>query len=253
MFSRIFLMLALILGLLLPLAKAEPVQAKEVEIGYLWSLYFDFEQNFDGILTIEVGPWKNGELTSVTGTSQATVRCRPIGNVSLDKGDAVFEGAGHVECAMDLGQIVWNNHNLVINGVDNYGSMVLRARVNSFTNAVSPILTHPDAAWSLDFSQTHSVAMNQELWNNAGSLDATFPGVTINTWQTYTYLYSCISNGGPCDATFGAGAQMQGTPTAGSRTLFTTGPVTFDIGRNGAAFFTGRMDSVLIDPGNSAH
>jgi hypothetical protein len=252
-FSKVLLTLALVLALLLPLSNPEPVQAQEKEIGYLWSLFFDFEQSFDGVLTVEVGPWKDGELVEVHETSTTSVKCERVGVVYLQGGDAVFEGAGHIQCFMDLGEIVWNNHSLVINEIDSYGSMVLRTRLNSAVSALAPIFTHADAAYSIDFSQTHATTLKQELWNNAGLLQASFPGAPINSWHTYTQLYSCISNGGPCDATFRVGAQVQSVPTAGGRIQFSTGPATFDIGRNGGTFFTGRMSSLLIDPGNSAH
>ena len=252
-FLKVILTVALILGLLIPLSKPAPVQAKAKERGYLWSLFFDFENNFDGVLTIRVGPWENGELISVDETSTATVHCKPVGSVALDAGDAVFKGAGYLQSAMDLGKIVLHNHNLVVNAVDNYGSMVLRTRVKSFANTVAPIFTHPNAAYNIDFTQTSSVTMNEELWNGAGLLQATFPGVTINNWQTFTYQYRCIANGGPCDAAFGAGGQVQNAPTAGSRVQFSTGPAIFEIGHGGGSFFTGRMDAVRIDPGNSAH
>ena len=63
MFAKVLLASTLILGLLFPLATPQPARA-EVEYGYLWLLYFDFEQSFDGVLTIEVGPWENGNLVS---------------------------------------------------------------------------------------------------------------------------------------------------------------------------------------------
>jgi hypothetical protein len=246
------LLLALLLAGLLPVARPHTAQAA-AEWGYLWSLDFDFEQRFDGVLTIKVGPWKDGELVEVSETSTAIVSCAPVGDIALDAGDAVFKGAGHIECKLDLAAVVWNNHKLQINPVDNYGSIVLRARVNGAANAVAPLFTHPNARYSLDFTQTSAVTLNHELWNNVGPLGVTVPGVTINTWQTYTYLYQCISHGGPCEARLSAGGQTQVVPTAGSRVQFSTGPTTLDIGRDGGAYFTGRIAAIRIDPGNSAH
>jgi hypothetical protein len=241
----------LLLSLLFPFAKPEPVRA-EAEYGYLWSLSFDFEKSFDGVLTIEVGPWKNGELVEVHETSTATVPCKRVGNVQLDNGDAVFSGAGYLTCTLHLAETVWNNHKLTIAEVDTYGSIWMSAKVNGAANAIAPIFNHPNAAYSLDFSQTWATTLSQSLWNGLGPLEATFPGVAINTWETYTAEYGC-SVAGPCFADFAAGPQQQTQPAAGAWVQFSTGPTSFDIGHHGGVFFTGRMASLIVDPGNSAH
>jgi hypothetical protein len=225
------------------------VRAESKEIGYLWSIFFDFDKSYDAILTIEVGPWKDGDLVEVHESSTTVIRCTPIGGVALGGGIATFTG-GHLECPLDLAATVLNNHKLSINAVDTYGSILLRTRMMSNSNTVVPLFTHPDASYSLDFSATSSVTMQQQLWNGLGLSQANFMGVTINTWQTYTYLYRCISHGGPCDANFAVGPQSQSFPTAGSRVQFSTGPTSFQVG--GAAF-NGQIDALLIDPGNSAH
>jgi hypothetical protein len=248
--ARRLLALALILGALLPMAKLQPVFAQDEHLGYLWKAEWNFEKSFDGVLIIEVGPWKNGDLLSVEETSTTTIHCEPVGSVHLDGGDAVFKG-GHLQCDMNLAETVLNNHQLQIGEVDSYGSIVLRARVNSAANTVVPIFSHQDAAYSLDFTQTFAAKMNQELWNGAGLLQATFPGVLINAWETYGYEYSCNANGSACSAAFSAGPQIQSMPTAGSRVQFSTGPTTFEIGRDGGATFEGRIAGLIVDPGNS--
>ncbi|HMN29129.1 MAG TPA: hypothetical protein PKE45_13335 [Caldilineaceae bacterium] len=249
--QRFLLVLVLAFGIFLPVANPQPVRA-EGQYGYLWSLFFDFEQSFDGILTIEVGPWENGDLTAVEATSTVTVPCKRVGNVQLNGGDAVFSGSGYLSCTLNLAETVWNNHKLAIGKVDTYGSMVMRARVNGATNTVAPLFSHPNAAYRLDFTQTSATTLSQTLWNGVGPLQATFPGVTINNWQTYTAQYIC-SIAGPCSASFAAGPQQQNQPTAGTRVQFATGPTTFEIGHGGGLFFSGRIASLLVDPGNSAH
>ncbi|MEX1019268.1 MAG: hypothetical protein WDZ49_06395 [Litorilinea sp.] len=251
--SRWLLTLALVVAFLLPMGQATPVQAQEVERGYLWSIYWDFEHNFHGLLAIEVGPWEDGELTEVEETSTTRVICYPVGNVLLNAGDAVFDGASYLECDLDLAQTVLDNHGLTIEDVDSYGSILLRADANVEAIGPAPIFTHADAQYGLDFTQTQSVTMQQSLWNNAGPQQAAFPGVTLNTWQTYTFTYSCIALGGPCDATHEVSGQSQTDVTAGSRTRFSTGPATFAIGHNSGDFLTGRLGSLFIDPGNSVH
>lgn len=247
------LLVALVVGLLAPVANAQPAHAAPYELGYLWALNFDFDKDFNALLTIEVGPWENGDLVKVEESSTAIVKCSPAGNVTLDKGSAVFAAGGYLECEMDLAAIVAANHGLQIDQVDTYGSIIVRARLNSTSNSVSPIFTHPDAAYSLDFTNTSSVKVSQQLWNGIGPSEATFPGITTNTWNSYTFFYRCISNGGPCDANFAAGPQQDSQMTAGSWAQFSTGPTSFQIGSNGAATFTGRIDHLIVDPGNSAH
>lgn len=245
--------LLLVVGLLMPLAQPLPVQAQDEEIGYLWSLYFDFEHNFDGVLTIEVGPWKNGNLVEVHETSKSVVRCSRVGPVQLNGGDAVFNGASYLTCQMDLAAVVEANHGLIIDPVDDYGSIVAYTKAQATSATVLPIFTHPDARYSLDMTIPSQPTVVQTLWNGVGPMQATFAAPGYNSWQSYTHLYSCISNGGPCTATFGVGAQVQNVPTAGSRAQFSTGPTTFEIGYDSGLFFVGRMASLLIDPGNSAH
>lgn len=247
---RFLCTLGLLLGLLLPFVAPEPVYA--AQYGYLWSLTFDFEHNFDGVLTLEVGPWENGQLIAVEATSKVMVPCERVGNVQLDGGDAVFSGTGYLTCRLHLAAAVRNNHGLVIGDTDTYGSIVMHTRALGDVNAVMPIFTHQDAAYSLDFSQTWQATLAQSLQNGVGPLQATFPGVAINSWENFTAEYNC-SIAGPCSATFAAGPQQQLQPTAGSRVQFSTGPTTFDIGHAGGVYFSGRIAALVVDPGNSAH
>ena len=246
-------LLALLVSLLIPVAQPQQVFAQEEELGYLWALDFSFDKDYDAVLTIEVGPWKDGELVGVNETSTTVVSCTPVGNVDLDNGEAVFKGAGHLQCAMNLGQIVWDNHGLMISEVDVYESILVHAKVKTTSNTVAPIFTHPDATYAIDFSQNGAATLSQSLSNKAGVLQSSFPNVTTGSWQDYYYEYICIANGGPCDAYFGVSGQTQSMPTVGGRTRFATGPTTFEIGRNGGTYFNGRLDSLIVDPGNSAH
>lgn len=158
-------------------------------------------------------------MKEVADTSTATVRCKPVGGVSLDSGDAVFANSGYLRCSMDLAQIVWENHNLQIPAVDSYGSVYAANKLMRTANGIAPIFTHRDAKYSIDFSNTQSATLHQALSNQAGPLQANYPGITINAWHIMEMQYICVSNGGLCDANF----------------------------------FTGRMTSLVVDPGNSAH
>jgi hypothetical protein len=249
-FTRSVLWLTLIaLALLAPLA--QPAQAQKPEYGYLWSLEFDFEHNFNGLLTIEVGPWKNGDLVAVDATSKATVPCKRVGIVYLKSGDAVFDG-GHLECELNLGAIILANHGLVVAPQDSYGSILFRTDLESTAANVAPIFTHPDARYVVDFSQTWAVTVAQELENNLGPQQAFFPGVIGFSRNTYTLEYGCVWLG-PCNSTFAVGPSIQVSPPGGDRISFATTPTTFMIGRDGGTTFRGRMGALLIDPGNTVH
>ena len=195
---------------------------------------------------------KNGELTEVYETSTAIVRCQPQGDASLNGGHLVLKGTGYLTCDLNLAQTVFDNHKMTVKPVDTYGSICLRARALSTVNAPAPLFTHPDARYRLDFSATSSVGMEQSLLNGLGPQQTSFGGVTINTWNTYTFQYACII-AGPCPTTFRVGTQFQSNNLPGQWVNFATGPTTFEIGRDGGSYFVGRLDGLIIDPGNSAH
>jgi hypothetical protein len=231
---------------------ATPAQAQDQEYGYLWSLKFDFEQSFDAVLTIRVGPWEDGNLVAVDETSETRIRCTRSGLVSLDSGHAVFNG-GHLVCPIDLATLVQQNHNLTINALDTYNSMLVQTRLQTTSNNVAPIFSHPNAAYTIDFTQLNSVTLNQRLWNGAGQQTATFGSIASNTMNTYFYQYGCQSSSGPCHAIFQANTQQQSFVTTGGQIKFATGPNSFLIGGNGSSSFFGRMDDLLIDPGNTIY
>jgi hypothetical protein len=241
----------LITVVVLAMAGATPAQAARPEYGYLWSLYFDFTNSFDGTLTIEVGPWQNGDLISVDATSTAVVDCQPVGDVFLAGGDAVFAG-GYLDCTLDLAQVLATNHGLVVQSIDTYGSIVLRTNLLPMAQQVAPILSHPDASYSIDLTQTSSVILIQELNNTAGVQQIQFNGITYPNRYSYTYLYSCVWQG-DCHGTLYAGPYQANTPLGGDRVSFSTAATNFQIGSSGSTRYYGRMGSLLIDPGNSVH
>lgn len=251
--TRILLLPLLALALLAPLAQPAPAMADEPELGYLWSIFFSFEQNFNGLLTIEVGPWGDGDLLAVDETSTAVVPCAPVGNVYLDNGSAVFEG-GHLTCNLDLAGVVLANHGLLVQPIDTYGSIHLRARLKTAPGVMkAPLFSHPDAVYSLDFTQPGVTTMSQKLNIGTDPLQASFSNVIPGSFNSYTYQYRCYYNTGLCDGTFRVGQQITNVPSAGKRISFTTAPTIFYIGQDQGTFFSGRMNSLLIDPGNSVH
>lgn len=220
--------------------------------GYLWSLDFDFENDFNGVLTVKVGPWKNGDLVAIEETSTTPVKCVRVGAVSLKNGMAVFDG-GHLKCSMDLAAIVKRNHGIESAAIDSYGSFTMDAEAISTTYGFAPIFSHPDVAYAIDFADTWSFTMHQQLATDAGLVQASafFSGVFGGALQTYGARYGCDTDGTPCFADFSAGPQTEALPVAGDRVRFRTGPTTFLIGSDGAAGFGGGLDSLSVDPGNS--
>jgi hypothetical protein len=230
---------------------AAPVRAEQATYGYLWSLNFDFEQSYNGQLTIDVGPWQDGDLVSVDATSTSTVYCRPVGRVSLDNGDAVFAG-GYLQCNMDLAWLVQQNHGLTINPRDSYGSIVMHTNLMSSAQNVATILHHPDASYRIDFTQTSSVGMEQSLNNQAGVQSHGFAGIVPTTRQNYSFLYGCVW-GGNCQGALAVATSGQPTPVGGDRISWGTTATSFQIGGGRGETFRGRIGNLWLDPGNSVH
>ena len=258
---RIFysFMLALLVGVLLPVATPQTAYAQDVETGYLWSLEFDFDSSFNAVLTIEVGPWQDGDLVEVQETSQEIVYCKKIGPVKLEGGDAVFKGNSYLRCTMNLAETVMNNHGLLIEPYDNYGSILMSADLNGSAHGIAPIFTHADASYYVEFKPTQMVTLGGKVstWENGTPTgmvgqQAEFFG-SINAWSTYEMEYLCGANGGPCDARLDVSGQQALFFNLGGRPTFNTGETTFLIGTDGINYYNGRMGNLLVDPGNSAH
>jgi hypothetical protein len=171
--------------------------------------------------------------------------------VALNGGDAVFSG-GYLRCKLDLAAVVKQNHGLTIEATDSYGSMLFATTLQSTVPVVAPIFTHPDAAYTIDFTQSSAVTLAQSLNNTAGLQQAHFPGVIGASWNKYVFEYGCAWLGA-CGGDLSALPFTQATPPGGKRISFATGPTTFLIGGDGVTTFQGRMGHLLIDPGNSVH
>jgi hypothetical protein len=246
-----FLLLPLVfLAALAPLPQ-QAVRAEADQYGYVWSAYFPFENDLNGVLTLKVGPWKNGKLDTVDATSTTPVSCVRIGNVSLNAGDAVFNG-GYLRCTVDIGAAVLANHGHAIPAVDTYQSILFAASLQTSALTHAPIFTADDARYTVDFSNLDAVRMTQDLENDLGVQEGIFPGLNGFTKRTYQMTYSCAWLGA-CGGNFRIGLQSDPAPVGGVPISFATGPQSFLIGGDGATTFQGRMGSLLIDPGNTVH
>jgi hypothetical protein len=240
----------LLIALALLAALPQPAAAQDEQTyGYFWSLEYTFENDFTGALTVEVGPWESGTLTSVDATSTTEVPCTPVGNVVLREGDAVFRG-GHLECEMDIGAIVLQKHGLAIPPVASYRGILFAADLEATVAQPAPIFTHPDAAYGIDFTQPRKPTLTQALQNDLAPQQATFAHVNGFERNEYAMAYGCAWLG-PCHSSFHVGPQSQGTPPGGQQIAFSTERQTFLIGADGATTFRGRLGNLLLDPGNT--
>lgn len=249
LFTHLRLTVALLIASLLAPAFAQPVQAAK-ETGYLWTLTFDFEAGYNGELLLKVGPWQNGALLDVTEKSVTAVNCQPVGDVSLGKGYATFNNGGYLQCNLDIAGALLANHGIKANEIDTYGSLTIRARTSVVGNGTAPLFAHPDAQFWLTTPSAMQVTVNSDLSNGNGAMTSWFSAVSWNSWQTYTSYYLC---GGGCDLTHYAGANQQTLANQGTAATFATAPTHFTIGKLGGNTLTGRIDELIIDPGNSGH
>jgi hypothetical protein len=229
-----------------------PAQAETPTYGYLWELVFDFEDDFNGVLKIEVGPWQGGNLAWIEAISETTVECEPSGRISLTNGFANFGGSGSLECEMDIAQIVLDKHNLIAQKFDTYGSFIMQTTADLMTTNPAPIFTHPDARLRLEPIGAVDVRVISDLSNEHGPIQSLFSGIMADEVYTYTSDYVCDPEL-QCDMIHSAGTTEITLNEQGEPVTFTTGPTTFTIGKDGTQFLFGQVDSIIIDPGNFAH
>lgn len=249
---RLTLLILSLLTLTLAALPARPASAGAVSVlGYIWRLQFAFDGSFDGALTIQTGPVKNGVLQSVEQTSTTTVPCERVGAVNLVAGAAVFSG-GYLRCTLDLAAALQANHGIGASATESYNRMTMSARLASTGANLAPIVTHRDLAYQIDFTQRDRVVLHQGLNTAAGlaQADGTFLGLFGGDLRTYGFVYQCAANAALCSANQYAGAAANGGPVAGGPVSFRTGPATLLIGGDSASTFLGGIDDLIIDPGN---
>jgi hypothetical protein len=229
-----------------------PVRAATPTYGYLWELVFDFERDFNGVLKIEVGPWQDGNLMWIEAISETIIECEPSGRISLSDGFANFGGSGFLECEMDIAQIVLEKHNLIAQESDTYGSFIMQTTADLMTENPAPIFTHPDAQLRLDPLGSVDIRVISDLSNEHDPITTTLFSILWSNVYTYTSDYVCVSEL-QCDMTHSASTSETTLNEQGEPVTFTTGLTTFTIGKDDTDTLFGRIDSILIDPGNFVH
>jgi hypothetical protein len=246
--------LVLLLSLLLAGLAALPARPASADAvvaqGYVWRLAWPFEHSFDGTLTIDVGPVKNGVLQSVDASSTTTVPCQRVGSVGLTGGMAKFNG-GYLRCSLDIAQALLHHHGMVAQPVEGYNRITMRTQLAATVLTLAPIVSHPDLSYQLDFGLGDSVTMRQELatWGGVALADDSFPGMFGGDLRPYGFVYECVP-AGPCSAEHFAGASVLGGVVPGDRASVRTGPTSLLIGGDGATTFRGAIGDLIIDPGN---
>jgi hypothetical protein len=83
-------------------------------------------------------------------------------------------------------------------------------------------------------------------------MGASFSGVNWSDWTTYTSNYVCVSLV-TCSLVHSAGGTDIAMSNQGNAVTFATGPTNFTIGKDDTGILNGRIDMLLVDPGNFAH
>lgn len=246
-FNRLLLTLTLVVSIITVsiFVPTSAAQAKN-EIGYLWTLTFDFNTSLNGVLTLEVGQWQNGNLVTVEQTSNTPVACQAVGVVNLVGGKATFNGGSYLNCTLDIAGALKAKHGLDAKAIDSYGNFLMstHAQINTVGNA--PIFSHPDAAFWLSTPSSMMAQVNTTLTNKGGIMTSQVFSLNWSMMQTYTSHYTCQQDG-PCDMTHWAAVNQQMLLNQGIPAQFRTSATNFTVGRG----LNGQIDLLIVDPGNS--
>ncbi|MEZ4729613.1 MAG: hypothetical protein R3E79_20990 [Caldilineaceae bacterium] len=255
-FCAVFAVVALLMPTL-PL----PVQASP-GYAYHWRVQFDFENNFNGLLIVEVGYNENGAVQQPSLHSRTfIVGCQRVGSVGLSGGVAKFSG-GYLACDLDVKSAVEQTFaacdelhpgcKLAIGDVEQYRSLALAADLSAAATGVAPILGHPSVAYAVNVAtSTHTV---QTALAPIGTINSSGWGVApaLNTSYHSSVRYVC-SLAGDCGAHFNIAGNPEYVNTADAPVNFVMTPSTLTIGHDlsGATVVAGStIDNILIDPGN---
>lgn len=228
---------------------------------YYWSLTFDFENNFDGTLHIEVGVNENGGVQQPALYSENfNVPCKRVGQVALTGGSAKFSG-GYLQCDLDLKsaltaafakcQQVHPGCTMTIHEVEPYRNFRMLAGVISNVVGSAPLFYHEDAVFTiLPDTGTTQVASTLTPIGPLTSLPTAAP---LNTPQFYAAEYECDGGAG-CANYFTVTGAMQSTSLPVQTVQFSTPVTNVYIGYNratGATIPAGtELLSLVVDPPN---
>jgi hypothetical protein len=198
MTTRCLLLITLsLLPFFVPMATA-PAQAAP-GYAYYWSLTFDYTNNFNGLLYVEVGYNQDGGVQNPPLHSASyPVSCQRVGNVGLAGGVAKF-GGGYLACDLDLKRALEKTFSqcndlfpgctLAIEEVEKYGSFRMMANVLSPSTEVAPLFYHEDAAFTV--MPELSTARIAAALTPVGMAESSSQPAALGAPQSYEARYLC--------------------------------------------------------------
>lgn len=195
-------LLLLALTLVGAFAPAAPVMANQEQFASYWKLTFDFANNFNGNLHIDIGYNDgNGGVKAPALVSQDfPVACQRVGSVNVNSGLAIFTG-GYLQCQLDVKaamtasvlecQAKDASCAIAIDDHQIYPHLRMAGLVFSTWPGTTPLFYHQDARYAAVTTSTQS-AMTATLTNmgSIASTPVTLPAV-MNTWLPYRANYDC--------------------------------------------------------------
>ena len=230
-----------------------PVMANQEDFASYWKLTFDFTNNFNGKLQIDMGYNDgNGGVKAPALVSEAfPVACQRVGSVSLSGGSVIFTG-GYLQCQLDVKSamadlalackkvdagcaIMVDDHHI-------YQHLHMAASVYSTATGIAPLFYHPDAHYTALVTSMSSTALKTTL-TNMGTIQSTVavPSPVLNNWLDYRADYDCNA----CEMNFEIAGVTENVPVGpDAQVSFYTPASTIYIGYN--------PDSGYVIPSNTA-
>ena len=252
------LLVAVLLVVALQFGSAAPAAAQSTPHSYYWTMKFDFDGTFNGVLEVQY-KFDPPDGVGYTVKRYQEIICNPIGRVGLTDGKAVFSGDGFLECQIPSirDNVAELSGGITPGIVDKYDAIELTAQVAWEPGKVHPILAHmtpagPDVQFSVlsenedsfTFSQLHA-----RFVNKAPTFGWMFPSRTGTRYDVKTQL---VCNG-TCEFDHTVDGQSWGEdPTTPDGIIFYLDPAGIYIGFDPTTgeFLHGQLDSAGVDPGN---
>ncbi len=229
------------------------VMANQEDFASYWKLTFDFANDFNGKLQIDMGYNDgNGGVKAPALVSDAfPVACQRVGSVGLSGGSALFTG-GYLQCQLDVKsamaelalackkvdascEIMVDDHHI-------YQHLHTAALVYSTTTGIAPLFYHQDAHYTAIVTSMSSTALKTTL-TNMGTIESTVavPSPVLNNWLEYRADYDCNA----CALNFEIAGVTENVPVGpDAQVSFYTPASTIYIGYN--------PDSGYVIPSNTA-
>lgn len=255
------LWMAVVLCVAVLFSAVQPTAPVHADPGYAyyWSLTFDYEHDFNGVLSIVTGYNDNGAPQEPPIFVQTTtIPCQRVGNASVSGGFLHLNG-GYVRCDFDLQRALNSAFDLCNQKVagctmsigedEYYAHFRAAAQVLSTATGEAPIFYHEDASYRIN----PAISWSQFTANLAphGVIPSATQPAALGAWTSYQAFYSCS---GGCEMDYFVAGNTQSVPTVEKWVPFSTVPTTIYIGydpvQNLAAPAGTQINMLFIDPPN---